>query len=73
MRWIVPAVIIGLVGGILDDRTELNKVWCFIIGIAAYIVFLLIKSLFTTVRIMRETKDKKKIWIDQNNNIVKSE
>lgn len=73
MKWIVPAVIIGLVGGILDDRTDLNKFWCFMAGVAAYLFFLLIKSAITTVRIMRETKDKKKIWIDQNSNIVKSE
>lgn len=73
MKWIVPAVIIGLVGGILDDRTDLNKVWCFLIGLAVYLAFLLIKSIFTTVRIMRSTKGKKKVWLDPNNNIAKTE
>lgn len=73
MKWIVPAVIIGLVGGILDDRTDINKFWCFLIGVAAYLIFLLIKSLFITVKIMRSSKGKKKVWLDHNNNIVKSE
>lgn len=73
MKWIVPAIIIGLVGGILDEFTQLHKVLCFIIGIAAYLCFLFIKSMFTTARIMRQTKGKKKVWIDQNNNIAKTE
>lgn len=71
MRLIVPAIIIGLVGGILDYYTSLHKVWCFLIGVVAFFLFLFIKSLFTTARIMRETKGKKKIWIDQNNRMIK--
>lgn len=73
MKWIVPIVIIGLVGGIMDEITELNKVWCFLIGVAAFIVLLLIKSIFIAARIMLKTKGKKKIWIDQNNNVINSE
>lgn len=73
MKWIVPIVIIGLVGGIMDEITELNKVWCFLIGVAAFIVLLLIKSIFIAARIMLNTKGKKKIWIDQNNNVINSE
>ena len=73
MKWIVPAIIIGLTGGILDECTQLHKVWCFIIGIAAFVCFLFIKSIFITARIMRQTKDKKKVLIDQNNNIIKAE
>ncbi len=73
MKLIVPAVIIGLVGGILDEVTDLNKVWCFLIGVVAFIIFLFIKSVFITARMMREAKGKKKVWIDQNNNIIKSE
>lgn len=72
MKLIIPVVIIGIVGGILDQVTELHKVWCFLIGVAAFIVFLFLKSIFTTIRIM-QTKGKKTIWIDQNNNIIKSE
>lgn len=73
MKWIVPAIIIGLTGGILDECTQLHKVWCFIIGIATFVCFLFIKSIFITARIMRQTKNKKKVWIDQNNNIIKTE
>lgn len=73
MKLIIPVVIIGIVGGILDQVTELHKVWCFLIGVAAFIVFLFLKSIFTTIRIMQKTKGKKNIWIDQNNNIIKSE
>lgn len=73
MKWIVPIVIIGFVGGIMDEITELNKVWCFLIGVATFIVFLLIKSIFIAARIMLKTKGKKKIWIDQNNNVINSE
>lgn len=32
MKIVVPAVIIGLVGGLLDEFTELHKIWCFIRG-----------------------------------------
>lgn len=61
MKWIVPAIIIGLVGGILDEYTPLHKVLCFIIGIAAFVCFLFIKSIFITVRIRRQTKDKNEV------------
>lgn len=73
MKSIVPAVIIGLVGGILDTCTDLHKIWCLIFGIVAFYVFVFIKSIFITARIMRKTKGKKKIWLDQNNNVVKTE
>ncbi|GEM_PF-2416998 len=73
MKWMIPAIIIGLTGGILDEYTQLHKVWCFIISIVAFVCYLFIKSIFITVRIMRQTKGKKKVWIDQNNNIVKTE
>lgn len=49
MKLIVPAVIIGLVGGILDEVTDLNKVWCFLIGVVAFIIFLFIKSVFCII------------------------
>lgn len=73
MKWIVPAIIIGLVGGFLDEYTELHKVWCFLIGVVAFYFYVFVKSIFTTIRIMKQTKGHKKIWIDQNNNVVKSE
>lgn len=72
MKWIVPAIIIGLTGGLLDEYTQLHKVWCFIIGVAAFLCFLFIKSIITTARIMKQTKGKSKVWIDQNNNIVET-
>lgn len=73
MKWLIPAIIIGLVGGILDAYTGLHKVWCFLIGVGAFIMFLLIQSAIIATKIRREAKRKraKKIWIDQNNNIVK--
>lgn len=73
MKWIVPAIIIGLVGGILDEYTELHKVWCFLIGVAAFYFYVFAKSIFTTMRIMKQTKGHKKIWFDQNNNVTKME
>lgn len=73
MKWIVPAIIIGLVGGILDEYTDLHKVWCFLIGVVAFFLYVFIKSIFTTKRIMKQTKGNKKIWIDQNNNVAKAE
>lgn len=73
MKLIVPVFIIGFIGGLLDTITDLSKFWCFIIGIVAFVCFLFIKSIFKTAQIMKQTKDKKKIWIDQDNNVVKSE
>lgn len=73
MKWIVPAIIIGLVGGMLDEFTNLHKFWCFLIGVGAFYLFVFIKSIFITARIMRKTKGKSKLWIDQNNNVAKSE
>lgn len=73
MKWIVPAIIIGLVGGFLDEYTELHKVWCFLIGVVAFYVLVFVKSIFTTVRIMKQAKGCKKICVDQNNKVVKSE
>lgn len=71
MKWLVPAIIIGLVGGLLDKYTELHKVWCFLIGVAAFFLFVLIKSIFITARIRKQAKGHKKIWLDQNNNIAR--
>lgn len=73
MKWLVPAIIIGFIGGVFDEVTDLHKVWCFLIGVGTFIMFLFIKSIFITARIMRQTKGKKKLWIDQNNNVVKSD
>ncbi len=73
MKWLVPAIIIGLVGGILDEATNLHKIWCFLIGVGAFFLFVFVQSLWTTAKIMRKTKGAKKIWIDQNNNLIKSE
>lgn len=73
MKIIVPAIIIGIVGGALDAYTDLHKIWCFIIGLAAFFFFLFIKSAIKATLIMLKTKGAKKIWLDQDNNIVKSE
>lgn len=73
MKWIVPAIIIGAVGGLLDETTDLHKVWCFLIGVGAFYLFVFIKSILNTARIMRQTKGNSKIWIDQNNNVINCE
>ena len=73
MKLLVPAIIIGLVGGILDEITDLHKIWCFLIGVGAFIFYLFIKSIFATIRVMKQSKGAKKIWLDQNNNIIKTE
>lgn len=54
MKWIVPAIIIGLVGGILDEVTDLHKVWCFLIGLVAFLLYVLIESIFVTIKIKRK-------------------
>ncbi len=72
MRWIVPVVIIGLVGGMLYEFTTLHKIWCFLIGFGVLLFVLFMKSMITTARIMHQTKGKKRIWVDQNNNVVNS-
>lgn len=71
MKYLVPAFIIGAVGGLLDGFTDLHRAWCFLIGVATFFLFVLVKSIFATFKIMRQTKSNKRIWIDQNNNIVK--
>lgn len=73
MKWIVPAIIIGFVGGVLDETTELHKIWCFLIGVLAFLLFVFVKSIISTIIIMRKAKGHKKIWLDQNNNIIKTE
>lgn len=73
MRWLVPALIIGFVGGVLDEATDLHKAWCFLIGVGVFVFYLFIKSVFITIRVMKETKGAKKIWIDQDNNVIKYE
>ena len=71
MKWIVPAIIIGLVGGVLDEVTDLHKVWCFLIGVGAFFLILFLKSIVVAASVMRKTRGAKKIWLDQNNNIIK--
>ena len=73
MKIIFLALIIGLVGGMLDVCTSLHKVWCFLLGVAAFFVFVLIQSAIKAIVIMRRTKGSKKICLDQNNNIIKTE
>lgn len=73
MKLIVPAVIIGLVGGMLDAYTDLHKIWCFLIGAAAFFVFVLVQSIIKTALIRRKTRDTRKVWLNQNNNVVKTE
>lgn len=73
MKWIVSAIVIGLVGGMLDEFTALHKVWCFLIGVGVLLFAAFVKSIITAARIMRQTKGNKKLWIDQNNNIIKGE
>ncbi len=51
-----------------DEFTDLHKIWCFLIGIAAFFLFILVKSAIQTARTMKETKGRKKIWLDQDNN-----
>lgn len=51
MKWIIPAIIIGLVGGVLDEVTDLHKVWCFFIGVGVFFAFVLIQSIITTIKI----------------------
>ena len=70
MKWIIPAITIGLVGGVLNTVTDLHKAWCFLIGVAAFIVFLFILSVIKAAKLMRKTKCAKKIWLDRDNNIV---
>lgn len=73
IKLLLPAIIMGLVGGMLDTCTDLHKVWCFLFGVAAFFVFLLIQSVIKTAVIMKRTKGSKKICLDQNNNIIKTE
>lgn len=53
MRNVVPLFIIGGIGGMLDASTELHKIWCLFIGIIAFYLFILVKLLFTTCKIMK--------------------
>lgn len=73
MKWLLPAIIIGLVGGYLDAHTELHKVWCFLIGVGFFALYVFIKSVITTMRVMKQTKGAKAIKIDQHNRGIKSE
>ena len=73
MKLLVPIVIVGVVGGLLDGFTDLHKIWCFLIGVVAFFLFVFIKSIFIAFRIMRENKGAKTIWIDQNNKVVKTD
>ena len=71
MKLLIPISIIGMVGGLIDGLTDLHKVWCFLIGVLTFYLLLFIKSIFTTIKIMKQTKGAKRVWIDQNNNVVK--
>lgn len=73
MKWVIPACVIGLVGGAFEALTNWHRVWCLLIGIGFWLLILFIKSVITTAKIMRETKGAKKIWIDQNNNVIRQE
>lgn len=73
MKYLVPAVIIGFVGGMLDTLTGLHKIWCFLIGVAIFCLFLLVKSAFTTNKILKQTKGARKVWLDKNNNVIKAD
>lgn len=73
MRLIFPAIVIGFVGGCLDAYTDLHKVWCFLIGVGAFFLILFLKSIVVAASAMKRTKGAKKIWLDQNNNIIKYE
>ncbi len=73
MRLIFPAIVIGLVGGCFDAYTDLHKVWCFLIGAGSFFLILFLKSIIVAASVMKKTKGAKKIWLDQNNNIIKYE
>lgn len=73
MKLLFPAVFIGLVGGMLDEYTDLSKIWCFLIGVGAFGLYVLTKSLFITIKIMRQAKGKKRFRMDADNNVIKSE
>ena len=57
MKWIIPPIIIGLVGGVLDHCTDLHKVWCFLIGVGAFLVWLLIESAIKTAVILLKRRN----------------
>lgn len=67
------AAIIGLVGGALDTLTDWHKVWCFLAGVGAFVIYLLVLSIIKTAVIMRKTKGSKTIDLDQYNNIIRHE
>lgn len=69
----MPCSVICIVGGMVEALTNLNRVWCVLIGIGVWLLILFIKAAITTSKIMRETKGAKKIWIDQNNNVIRQE
>ena len=73
MKYYVPAIIIGLVGGILDACTDLHNVLSLLIGIGTFFLYVLIRSIFKTASIMKKTTGAKKIWIDNNNNVIRTE
>lgn len=56
MKWIVPAIIIGLVGGVLDEVTGLHRVWCFLIGVVAFIIYVFMKSVVKTIILKSKSK-----------------
>lgn len=55
-KFIIPVLIIGLVGGLVESLTGWSKIWCFLIGVAAFYLFVFVKSILITIRIMRKTK-----------------
>lgn len=58
MKWIVPALIIGFAGGLLDGFTDLPKWICFLLGLGVFVVYMLVESLIKTSKIMKATKSK---------------
>lgn len=72
-KTIIMAAIIGLVGGALDTLTDWHRFWCFLAGVGAFIVYLLVLSIIKTAVIMRKTNWSKTIVLDQNNNIIRHE
>lgn len=53
MMWLVPASIIGVVGGLLDEAAGLHKVRCFLIGVGAFLCYVFVGAFITTIKIKR--------------------
>ncbi len=53
MELLIPAIIIGFVGGCLDRFTDCPKVWCFLIGVGVFFFYVFTEALITTIKIKR--------------------